>query len=156
MIDFKIDFVERSLENLEKYRGEYEVTNLINYCLSLIVLPKEVCYDEISKKYYNKKIKDVDGLNFSFRGSFKSKGNEIEIKDMYVNSFLRNLRNGVAHCNITLLGDKYDCGKKISSIKIGDKNDDFKCEIEIEDFKSLVVFIAKEYLEIYKNNNCRL
>lgn len=141
MIDFKIEFVERSLENLENYYGEYEVTNLINYCLSLIVLPKEVCYDEISKKYYNKKIKDVEGLNFNIEGSFKTNGKKREIKEMYVNSFLRNLRNGVAHCNIKLLGDKYD---------------DFKCEIRIEDFKSLVVFIAKEYLEIYKNNNCML
>lgn len=46
---FEISFVERTLENLENYKGKYEVTDLINNCLGLIIIPRQKFYDTIPK-----------------------------------------------------------------------------------------------------------
>lgn len=159
MKDFNIDFVERSLKDLNKYSGDYEVTALVNYSLAFIILPKEVYYEELSDKYRGKKIKDMQEFNkFNLKGYFLLDGNmrRIDIKEIYVNVFLRKLRNGIAHFNIELLGDKNDPNKQIRKIIIEDKYNakvNFSCEMSICDFKELATFVASQYLITYKSNN---
>lgn len=50
---FPIDFINRTRENLEKYSGKYEVTNLINCCLGLIIIPKQKLKDKMPIYVFN-------------------------------------------------------------------------------------------------------
>ncbi len=46
--DFSKNFIERTKDNLRIYSGKCEVTNLINCCLGLIIIPKEILVDKLS------------------------------------------------------------------------------------------------------------
>jgi hypothetical protein len=42
--DFQKEFIERSLGLINSYAGNFDVTNLINCLLGLLVVPHAVCF----------------------------------------------------------------------------------------------------------------
>jgi len=87
------DFVKRTLQLINSYKGEYEVTLLINCCLGLLILPKERHYAKIPSKTIpesgaiwgitrNSLVVDCPNCGY----------NLIEV--------LRHLRNGICHFKI--------------------------------------------------------
>ena len=111
------DFAKRTKLNLsliqehhKKGNEAYEVTQLINSCLGLLVLPQQNFIRSIPETPIDKLIDDgwiiptVDG-------------NYPQVKDL--NELMRYMRNAIAHCNIEFISDSED---KLKSIKIWNKN----------------------------------
>jgi len=111
------DFAKRTKHNLsliqehhKKGNEAYEVTQLINSCLGLLVLPQQNFIRSIPETPIDKLIDDgwiiptVDG-------------NYPQVKDL--NELMRYMRNAIAHCNIEFISDSED---KLKSIKIWNKN----------------------------------
>lgn len=142
--DLVRDFIERTLKNLERIEealGEeknvYEVTQLINSLLGLIVLPKE--------KELNK-IEDINLEDLESKGWPKLNINGNYGDENSLRGVIRHLRNAIAHFRVTL-ESKNGC---LDSIIFEDnckcKNTKFKCEMEIDSLKHFVKKFA-EYMK---------
>ena len=129
--NFTKDFVNRTQDILNNYYGKYEVTNLINCCLGLIIIPKQ----NIGIKF----------PNYTFDNSNKrfgiSKKNIIfeESYNFSLSNILRHIRNGIAHGRI----DQKTIKNKIVGLRIHDKqnsdsNENFAIQFTIEELKFLL------------------
>ena len=132
------DFVARTLELIEGYTGEYEVTFLINCCLGLIVLPKEKHYKSIPTEKKIPSIGTLWGLS------------QKNIKDCIscgygLRDVVRRIRNGICHFKVRTLPD--DSGK-INIIEIKDRGN-FKAELSCDELKELATCLAKHVLQVY-------
>ena len=140
---FPIDFVNRTRTNLEKYCGKYEVTNLINCCLGLIILPKQnLNNDELSKYVF-------DNKDNSF-GITKSNIYLEENSKFDLSNVLRHIRNGIAHGRI----DQKTQNGEIVGLRIHDKqkesaNNNFVIEFSIEEFKIFAVKVSDLFINNY-------
>ncbi|MBK5723153.1 hypothetical protein JGH11_20005 [Dysgonomonas sp. Marseille-P4677] len=45
--NFPKDFIERTKENLKNFVGDHDVTNLINSCLGLIIIPNQLLVNNL-------------------------------------------------------------------------------------------------------------
>lgn len=89
--DFPRDFVNRSKANVENYCGEYEITNLINNCLGLIIIPKETLSKNIPEYIFN-----YNDKSYSI-----TRSNITHSEDGYsLSQVLRHIRNGLSHGRI--------------------------------------------------------
>lgn len=147
--DFSRDFIKRTKCNVAMYDGKYEVTNLINCCLGLIIIPKETIADKLS----NDVVYECD-LSY---GISKEKNN---INDDYApngdNTFglkniVRHIRNGLSHGRI----EQNTENKEIVGLRIFDKQDNknstlenFSIEFTIEEFKTFALRVSDDFLKI--------
>jgi len=140
---FPIDFVNRTRENLEKYSGTYEVTNLINCCLGLIIIPKQqLTNDELPKYVFNNED--------NFFGITKSNIPFEENSKFDLPNVLRHIRNGIAHGRI----EQKTQNGKIVALRIHDKQNEngienFVIEFSIEEFKNFAVKISDLFIRNY-------
>lgn len=111
------DFAKRTKHNLKlieenKSRGEdaYEVTQLINSCLGLLVLPQQRYMDSIPKTPIDDLIKEGWVIP-------RATGNFPQIEDL--NQLIRYLRNAVAHFNISFISDSEN---EIDALKVWNVN----------------------------------
>ncbi|HLA37590.1 MAG: hypothetical protein A3J72_06260 [Nitrospirae bacterium RIFCSPHIGHO2_02_FULL_40_19] len=98
------DFVSRTKENLKLIRQAekdgkkaYEVTQLINSLLGLLVLPQQALYDKIPKTPLSELAKSGWPIP-------RVRGNYPQAKDL--RELTRYLRNGVAHFNLKFTASK--------------------------------------------------
>lgn len=158
--DFEYDFVERTLSNIEWIEKQnsidnenrnaldfYEVTNFINQCLGLIILPSQ-----FSDKIFLK--------NFPQELSYYGVGDHIvnKIKDnkqKTLSNVMRHIRNGIAHGHIQQHSDN---DNDITDIRILDANRDVTIandndahtiiEFTIQEFTTFTTKVAKEYCKL--------
>ena len=158
--DFEYDFVERTLSNIEWIEKQnsidnenrnaldfYEVTNFINQCLGLIILPSQ-----FSDKIFLK--------NFPQELSYYGVGDHIvnKIKDnkqKTLSNVMRHIRNGIAHGHIQQHSDN---NNDITDIRILDANRDVTIandndahtiiEFTIQGFTTFTTKVAKEYCKL--------
>lgn len=145
--DFSKDFIERTKYNLEVYQGEYEVTHLINSCLGLIIIPKQMLADKLS----NEAIYEGD-LSY---GISKDKN---FIKDDYaptgdkihgLKNIVRHIRNGLSHGRIERRVSN-DKKKEIIGLKIYDcynGEENFLIEFTLEEFKTFALRVSDDFLK---------
>lgn len=115
--NFLKDFIERTQDNLVKYHGDYEVTQLINSLLGLITIPESWKYGSLDnykvdfKRYLNKENNKIffrideerSESDDKLINSLKEKEYEICFVTDHIDSemkfkdFIRHFRNGVAH-----------------------------------------------------------
>lgn len=105
--DFNYDFIERTLEILKTYRGPYEVTQMINCAVGLLVLPQQ-------KLAHHLPIMDLDDSG-EF-GIYKSNIRKCNGEYSF-NNVLRHIRNGISHGHIAQVSTREG---EIESIKIED------------------------------------
>lgn len=160
--DFEYDFVERTLSNIEWIEKQnsidnenrnaldfYEVTNFINQCLGLIILPSQ-----FSDKIFLK--------NFPQELSYYGVGDHIvnKIKDnkqKTLSNVMRHIRNGIAHGHIQQVIDGSD---DITDVKIWDVDQNIEnptekdahtiIEFRVEELKLFAINVAKEYCKFKK------
>ena len=153
--DFEYDFVERTLSNIEWIEKQnsidnenrnaldfYEVTNFINQCLGLIILPSQ-----FSDKIFLK--------NFPQELSYYGVGDHIvnKIKDnkqKTLSNVMRHIRNGIAHGHIQQHSDN---NNDITDIRILDANRDVTIANDndahtIIEFTTFTTKVAKEYCKL--------
>ena len=137
--DFPRDFIDRSKTNVENYCGEYEITNLINNCLGLIIIPKQRLANNIPQYEFDNNDKSY-GI---------TRSNITQSDDGYsLSQVLRHIRNGLAHGRI----QQKLSGDKISDLKIHDKFNDsspenFSVEFTVEEFKCFAFSLSSKLIE---------
>lgn len=140
--NFKYEFIERTLEDVERYVGNYEVTALLNSCVGLLIIPQQTLFDKVPNYPIGKY-----GLDTSL----------IKLKNGRKNSIkpvVRHIRNSISHGNFTQ-GDCFD--GKISAIRFQDydfsdiktkseENMTFEMFISVEGLRNFVINFAKDVL----------
>lgn len=146
------DFARRTKKNLEFVESYvhsqppgsnpevYEVTQLINSLLGLLVFPRE-------KFYTNKKL-DIPLSQLQVEGWPDIKVIEGKLKEDTLQELLRYLRNGVSHFNIefTMNHDGNLSGIRVWNIPEHSKICDWKAELKLEELK-LIVYKFIELIE---------
>lgn len=112
--DFNRDVIERSVKNLERYKGKYEVTMLLNTLYMVLINPIE--FNNNAPKA-EKLTLNVDSLVkcLKCKGIVNDYGNDFKPQKI-----ISLLRNGLAHMNIEVIDDNED--NKIEKIKIFAQN----------------------------------
>ncbi|MBW7990977.1 MAG: hypothetical protein FVQ84_13305 [Planctomycetes bacterium] len=137
--DFPRDFIDRSKANVENYSGEYEITNLINNCLGLVIIPKEKLAENIPEYQFddNDKCYGITRMNITHSDDGYS-----------LSQVVRHIRNGLAHGRI----EQRVNGDKISGLRIHDKLKDsspenFSIEFTVEEFKCFAFSLSSKLIE---------
>lgn len=108
--EFIQDFIKRTKENYEKVKdGPYEVTQLINSAIGLLIIPKE--YEKANESENEKKMKNRNKtIQISDDFVDESLLNKMIscVDDKYKNNLdlaelVRHLRNGIAHSRIDFM-----------------------------------------------------
>ncbi len=138
--DFPRDFLIRTKKNLDVYSGDCKVTNLINNCLGLIIIPKELLLDNLPDYFFddNDKTYGISKSNISYERS-----NNFKLKNV-----IRHIRNGLAHGRI----EQKSANGKISGIRIFDRDtnnstaDNFSIEMTIDEFQSFAIKLSDDFV----------
>lgn len=137
--DFPKDFIVRTLKNIDDYAGNLEITNLINNCLGLIIIPKQKLNSNIPIYKFNEKDSEF-GI---------TKNNILlEHRDDYsLANILRHIRNGLAHGRI----EQKSKEKVIVGLRIHDRFDEsspenFVIDFTIKEFQEFAKAVSKMFL----------
>ena len=130
--EIEVDFIKRTLELIGKYKGNYEVTLLINCCLGLLVLPREKHYKSIPKQ-------EIPTTGTLWGLSRDSVTVDCQHCGYILSDIIRRIRNGICHFHVKTLPD--DSGE-ISKIEIKDRGK-FKAVLSVDEFRELSVSLAR-------------
>jgi hypothetical protein len=133
------DFAHRTHENLDTLRNfqkaqpdiqVYEVTQLINSMLGLLVFPQQRYFKNIPETALNELV--IQGWPIP-----KIEGNYPQVKNL--RKLVGYLRNAITHCNIEFLSDD---GVQISGLRVwntGSRNDKttWKASLTIADIEKI-------------------
>ena len=138
--DLKEDLPKRTIDILENYEGEYNVTLLINCLTALLILPRE--------RFFNK-IPDEEIQNLQGWGLPKEHLIEVRCGSCGYNlrNIARNMRNAVAHMSIDVTSNNE---RQIDKVRFEDKRSKFVLEIPVADLKTFVIKLAQSVIECPK------
>jgi hypothetical protein len=113
--EFDHEFILRTKTNLEQYRGDYEVTQLINCMTGMLIIPKETYYNEISDN-----IIELELLN-----QLKSNVSQYtQSKPLNLQYIVNKMRNAVSHGHIEFEAIKsYKSGLELEIISVKFKDE---------------------------------
>lgn len=104
---FTLEFLRRTKRNLNNYDNDFDMTNLINCCLGLIVFPFEFGRNNSKPIILTKKAKDISKeIGFRFVKFRPIQDLRNGIPQLYpernktLELLLEKMRNGLAHQNI--------------------------------------------------------
>jgi len=156
-LHFPFDLIYRTKENLENYKGPYEITQLINSALGLIILPYEKIIKKNPKdrncqgtqgntsgKWWNKKVSQIPELSFL--------NNKIGYNDynQFLDITVAKIRHGLAHQNIHFVNNNNKIEKIIIwNCPLGNKPKDLEIEFETGEFRDFVLYIANSYIQAH-------
>lgn len=148
---FHTEHVIRTLENLARYHGEYEFTQLINSLSGLLILPVE--YIKEYKSGGNAPLSDISGIRLNrLRMSFLDSINDklyynLKNPDLTFKRFLELIRNCFSHMHIEPINE----GDFFSGIIIWNNNDKgdrtFEMIFKKKELKEFIIYIAELFLE---------
>jgi hypothetical protein len=137
--DLKKDLPKRTIDILENYEGEYELTLLINCLTALLILP------------YERFFKPRPEVNIDI-GNLPDWGlTRAQIKEMPYNlcgynlrEIVKHMRHAVAHMRIDVASnDEHQIDKLI----FADKRGQIWLEIPVEDLRTFVFKLAQSVVE---------
>ena len=131
------DFAERTKTLIENYKGNYEVTLLVNCCLGLIVVPKERYWKNIPNKVIPEN-GELWGLSRK-TVSVKCKERGYVLRDV-----IRKIRNGICHFKIRSIPNE---NKQIEFLEISD-NGGFVAKLSVSQLKDLAFSLTEH---VYKS-----
>lgn len=124
------EYMDRTLENLTIIENStsksYEVTQLINSFVGLLVLPKEKLFRNISDKIVKESTLNAIKNNVKI---CKNKANQNEVVNLQ--NIVKHLRNGVCHFRIEFYGNQ-----GIEEICITDFFENVQRQIKIQTFEA--------------------
>lgn len=92
--EFVKDIARRTNENLRNYHGAYDVTQLINSAIGLLIIPHEKYYARIDNSFISSHM--LSDMRKSIRqNTYPEETKEIELRDI-----VKHIRNGIAHSRI--------------------------------------------------------
>lgn len=128
-----------NLEHIDEMRRDgkdvYDVTQLINSCLGLLVFPQQRYKNGIRKL----SLRECEAEGWPIP---KVTGNFREVSDL--SDLIRYLRNAISHFNIELLPNAQNniAGLKVWNTNNGKKT--WEAELSIEDLRKLVLKFSEE------------
>ena len=139
--EFEKKFMNRTLEIVKDYKGNYDATIIINCLLGLLVLPREISFDKIS----DESIENIKkwGIN---RESIKNTGrpNNIINDPNTLKSIIYNLRNSVAHFQITPV----EQNREVVGFKFK-TNIDFLAVLSLQELINFVEYLSQKLKNSY-------
>ncbi|MCJ7650530.1 MAG: HEPN family nuclease [Candidatus Lokiarchaeota archaeon] len=147
MMKFETEFVNRTINILEEYKGPHSFSNLINCTLGLIILP----YENISvSDIWEVEIDKIDFLKGVYIKIFNPiskirRGEPIYDKKTLF-TFLKKLRNGLAHQNIIPINNN----GKLEKVEIFNKYFEFgdlRVVFTENQLRKFALGIARAYLD---------
>ncbi len=137
--DFPKDFLRRTMQNVTSYHGQYEVTNLINNCLGLIIIPNDHLVD-ILPDYTFDHSDDRFGIR---RANIKNEhGQNFELKNV-----LRHIRNGLSHGLIEQQTQNGEiCGLRIYDRLNKNSPENFSVELSVKELETFAFSLARVFL----------
>ena len=94
--DYVIDIARRTNQNLKDYHGCYDVTQLINSAVGLLILPHANFYSNIANSFVSSNV--LSALRKAIKNdTYPEDGDSehIELRDI-----VKHIRNGIAHSKI--------------------------------------------------------
>ena len=145
---FDIEFIARTKNVIQEYKGTYNITLLLNCLLGLIILPSEY-YKRRARIFFEKDIsefKELKGLleNATFNPTKRK------------NNLIKKVRNGVSHQQIECVGNKGKWARVIlKDINAYNQNSlELQVNWTIKQLRTFALFVADSYLtEITKIEN---
>lgn len=125
------DFVSRTKKLIEDYKGEFEVTLLINCCIGLLVLPKE------------KHLKSIPDITIEENGqswglSRNSISTDCEMCGYKLRNVIKRIRNGICHFKVKTIPDG---SGKIEKVEIRDRGR-FRVTLSVDELRELTNSVA--------------
>lgn len=150
---FEIEFVQRTKDLLIDYQGPWDMSNLINCTLGLIILPYETIKGKSSLSFWDTeldKIPDLPPFRLLIFEPIKSiKKSRIIYYPKTLKVLLQKIRNGLAHQRI----EPVNQNGKFAGVIIRNYFDDAQTHQDLEiqfsqhQLKDFALFVADEYLK---------
>ena len=163
---FEREFAKRTLENLrfieravevrhqaglddKDIHDVFEVTQLINSFVGLLILPKESFYKKLENQ--NQFLSDKARMLFNninnrigkYESTYTYKENGVVLKEpLTPQTMSRHLRNAIAHNNLEILPKDYSKGGKVEGFVFKDNNtrgETFRLELTIDEIRTLLL-----------------
>lgn len=139
-INFEYDFIERTLADIKRYNGQFEVTALLNSCVGLLIIPKENLFD---------KLPDIDIQSYGINSRLV-RLNDGNSQPYSLKNVLRHIRNSIAHGNFK---QEDVSGGIIRSLRFqdfniirGKSNLTFELILGVEEFRDFAMRVASDVL----------
>ena len=127
--NFERLFMQRSLELVDTYKGEYETTQLLNGLIGLLFFPNE----RMSGLIPEISIQDLEAWGFSSACILNAGGGK-EAKELGLREIVRRLRNSVAHCRVEPFPNDH---RPCEGFYFADRNG-FEAKIPTDQIKNLM------------------
>lgn len=136
--NFKYDFIDRTLQNINSYSGNNEVTALLNSCVGLLIIPKETLFNALPTA-------NIQDYNIETQKLFIDDGrhNKYKVKNIVI-----HVRNSISHGNFkqeSILDGKIE-SLKFEDFNPADRNKTFEMIISVDEFKKFAIRVANEVL----------
>lgn len=133
--DFPRDFITRTLTNMSSYTGQYEVTDLINNCLGLIIIPKQHLSENLPEFTFT----EEDTSYGITKTNITLNANE----NYSLRNVVRHIRNGLAHGRI----EQRNFNGEIEGVRIYDckqtcDQENFAIELTIKELKDFATKLS--------------
>lgn len=147
--NFEHDFIQRTLKDIDRYSGSYEVTALINSCVGLLVIPKEKLFEQLPTSILNEDKRNfgINKCNIRFIAPEKQELRFENYDEYNIRNVVTHMRNAVAHGRIQ---QESICEGQISSLEFKDEykgKQTFEAVLSVDEFRSFAISIANEVLK---------
>ncbi len=149
---FDIDFVKRTRKLLIEYGGEYELSNLLNCTLGLIILPYEAGNRNDLSHWNESVLEVVERIGFNLIHFKPIKSRKKGIIKYYPETFeilLKKIRNGLAHQRIEPLNQD----GQFVGVVIQTEESDLIVEFTRQQLESFAFYICDKYLNNFDLSN---
>lgn len=136
--NFERLFMQRSLELIDTYNGEYETTQLLNGFIGLLFFPHERMRDLIPET----RLQELEAWGFD-PGCIINAGANKELQELNLSEIIRRLRNSVAHCRVNPFPNDH---RPCEGFYFSDKNG-FEAKIPTDQIKSLMKNLLEHLLQ---------
>lgn len=161
-IEFISDFIRRTRSNYDKLSGgEYEVTQLINSAIGLLIIPKESKDIKISDDFIDSALFEEIKKGIKNNTYVENKNDPITLQQI-----VKHLRNGIAHGRFQFEAEKVSDDAKnilIHSVVFEDSSrasnkkphEDFKIEISVELLRNFFIAFSDAVANYVDNEVAR-
>lgn len=136
--NFERVFMQRSLELIDTYSGEYETTQLLNGLIGLLFFPHERMGELIPETA----LKELEAWGFNSDCIVNAGANK-ESKELTLREIIRHLRNAVAHCSVNPFPNDH---RPCEGFCFSDKNG-FEAKIPTNQIKNLMRNLLEHLLK---------
>ncbi len=152
---FEIQFVERTRELLLRYQGPYDMSNLLNCTLGLIILPYETMRGRPLLPFWDEELNKVPNLppftltTFEPIREIDKKSKKIKYYRKTLKVLLQKIRNGLAHQEIEPVNRHGKFDGVIIRNYYGEtrRHMDLQIQFSQHELQAFALFIADQYLK---------